>query len=45
MDLTFLANPKFGWLFIWTEIILIYLAFLRLHRIVERKYKSKRKEG
>ncbi len=32
MNLSFLANPQFGWIFIWTEIILIYLAFLWFHR-------------
>ena len=41
MNLTFLASPKFGWIFIWTEIILIYLLFLYLHRVVERKRKKR----
>lgn len=40
MDLTFLANPKFGWVFIWAEIILLYLAFLWFQRVAERKRKA-----
>ena len=41
MNLTFLANPKFGWIFVWAEIVLIYLGFLWFHRIVKRKSKAK----
>jgi hypothetical protein len=41
MSLSILANAKFGWIFIWTEIILIYLAFLWFHRIVAKQQKAK----
>ena len=41
MNFSILANPKFGWIFIWTEIILIYLAFLWFHRVVEKKRRVK----
>jgi hypothetical protein len=41
MDLSILANPKFGWIFIWSQIILLYLGFLYFHRVVERKRKAK----
>ncbi len=41
MKLSFLASPKFGWIFVWTEIVLIYLAFLWFHRIAQRKRKAK----
>lgn len=35
MSLELLADPKFGWIFIWSEIALIYLAFLWFHRKVK----------
>ncbi len=39
MSLSLLAEPKFGWILIWTEIAVIYLAFLWFHRIVKRRAK------
>ncbi|MFC1699471.1 hypothetical protein ACFL1I_05890 [Candidatus Omnitrophota bacterium] len=41
MSLEFLANAKFGWIFVWLEILLVYLAFLWFHRVVERKGKAR----
>lgn len=41
VDLSFLTNHKFGWIFIWTEIIVIYAAFLWFHRMVRKKRKNK----
>ena len=41
MDFTILADTRFGWTFVITEIVLLYLLFLLLHRLVERKLKGK----
>lgn len=40
MNPSFLADARFGWIFVWSEIVLVYLAFLYLHRVVERKRKQ-----
>jgi len=37
MNLSILADPKFGWSFILGQIAVIYLAFLYIHRRVEKK--------
>ena len=39
MDFTILADAKFGWAFIISEIVLLYVMFLVIHRIVERRLK------
>jgi len=39
MDFTILAEARFGWAFVISEIVLLYLLFLFLHRIVERRLK------
>jgi len=41
MDLSILANAKFGWIFVWSEIIIIYIIFLFIHRIAEIYHKKK----
>lgn len=41
MDFTILADTRFGWAFVISEIILLYLLFLLIHRLVERKLKGK----
>ena len=39
MDLSILADSKFGWIFIWAEIVLLYVLFLIIHRIAEKHKK------
>jgi hypothetical protein len=39
VDFTILADKKFGWLFVISEIILLYLLFLALHRVIARRLK------
>ena len=41
MDFTILVDTKFGWAFIISEIVLFYLAFLIIHRIVEKRLRGK----
>lgn len=41
MDFTILADPKFGWIFVISEILILYIIFLFVHRIVENKIKRK----
>lgn len=40
IDLSILASAKFGWIFIWSEIILLYVLFLVIHRIAEKHHKK-----
>jgi len=42
MNLNILANAKFGWIFVISEIIIFYTMFLFLHRIVEKAYKNRK---
>jgi len=41
IDLSILIDPKFGWILIWSEIIILYSLFLVLHRIAEKRHKKK----
>jgi len=41
VNLEFLASAKFGWIFIWSQIVLIYLAFIWFHKLVEKRNKAK----
>ena len=45
MKLSILADPEFGWSFIFGQIIVIYLAFLYIHRKVEVARKKKEEDG
>ncbi len=40
MDISILANAKFGWVFIWSEILILYILFLIIHRIAEKHGKK-----
>jgi len=41
VDFTILASDKFGWAFIISEIIILYLAFLVIHRVIERRLRDR----
>jgi hypothetical protein len=42
VDFTILADKTFGWVFVVSEIILLYLLFLALHRVVEQRLKKEK---
>ena len=37
IDLSILADNKFGWIYVWGQIIIFYALFLYIHRKVEKK--------
>ena len=40
MDIKILADARFGWIFVISEIVFLYSLFLIIHRIVERKLRK-----
>ncbi len=42
MKLSILADPGFGWSFVLGQIVVIYLAFLYIHRKVDVARKKKK---
>ena len=41
MNLDILADTKFGWTFIVSEILILYVIFLVVHRVIEKRVKRK----